>query len=492
MKIFIWLIRYFDKVHSYFRKKKQEQKVRNRIIKTKGTSREEIQTSIEEKVSQEESLTTSEILELAATQTAVELQELIDPTAKIHKRIFDLVEIEQELTALNQKLIEVQINQKQIEPIHFPQNYKTDKDIEKLNRLLRKHDNKQNLVLSTSAINKLKSRFRQFDKFLQERTLVGKYQLREAERAKEFKKFKDDIEARHNQVNKQIEQDDFQSAKSTLRELEVLLKSMQTLSVKTVQVKANLISKTVELKRKLSFRETEIEAKRQAEELKKRQAEALAEEAKRKEETQQKEKEELIQRQQEEAKRKKEEEKKQALQRLSAKKSNWQDFDQVLQENGITTLYHFTDRANIPSIKSYGGLFSWHYCDTNNILIPKTGGDSLSRGLDKRHRLHDYVRLSFCSDHPMQYRLSQSGYNLIVLEVSIDVVFFENTRFSDINAADNEHQQGTTIDDLKRVRFSATKKSYLRKNDPDFKHHQAEVMVQTCIPIKYITNINQF
>jgi hypothetical protein len=46
MKIFDWIKGYFDKVCSRFRKKKQEQEVRDRITKTKGTSREEIQTNL--------------------------------------------------------------------------------------------------------------------------------------------------------------------------------------------------------------------------------------------------------------------------------------------------------------------------------------------------------------------------------------------------------------------------------------------------------------
>ena len=43
MKIFDWIRGYFDKDRSRFRKKKQEQEVRDRITKTKETSQEEIQ-----------------------------------------------------------------------------------------------------------------------------------------------------------------------------------------------------------------------------------------------------------------------------------------------------------------------------------------------------------------------------------------------------------------------------------------------------------------
>ena len=38
------------------------------------------------------------------------------------------------------------------------------------------------------------------------------------------------------------------------------------------------------------------------------------------------------------------------------KKSNWMDYVQVLETNGITKLYHFTDRDNLESIIKNGGL----------------------------------------------------------------------------------------------------------------------------------------
>lgn len=68
-----------------------------------------------------------------------------------------------------------------------------------------------------------------------------------------------------------------------------------------------------------------------------------------------------------------------------------------------------------------------------NITIPSPGGDDLSRALDEYFGLEDYVRLSFCSDHPMKYKLRNT--NPQILKVSIEVATFEDTLFSDINAA---------------------------------------------------------
>lgn len=226
-------------------------------------------------------------------------------------------------------------------------------------------------------------------------------------------------------------------------------------------------------KRKEEQERIKREQERQAEELReKRQAEAdkHAAEALKKEQAEQAER--------------------QRLEKLSTeRKENWNDFYQVLVSNGISYLYHFTDTRNIPSIKRHGGLFSWYYCKNNNINIPCQGGDYDSRELDKKYGLQDYVRLSFCDDHPMAYRLQQSGSDIIVLRIQIDVALLKGTLFSDINAADKLHTHGGSLEDLKRVNFAATKRHYISRNDEDFKPHQAEVMVKTFVPLKYIENI---
>lgn len=106
--------------------------------------------------------------------------------------------------------------------------------------------------------------------------------------------------------------------------------------------------------------------------------------------------------------------------------------------------------------------------------------------MDSYHGLSDYVRLSFCTDHPMKWVLEQKGYNMVLLRVKIDVACLEGTLFSDINATDNNHRHGGTLDDLKRVNIPATQENYVSKTSPIFKQHQAEVMVKTFIPLENI------
>lgn len=164
------------------------------------------------------------------------------------------------------------------------------------------------------------------------------------------------------------------------------------------------------------------------------------------------------------------------------------EIKQLLARNNILCLYHFTPRVNLQSIKNHGGLFSWKYCKKNNITIPEPGGDEQSRALDELHGLGDYVRLSFCDDHPMAYRLRDK--DLVLLKIKVDVTWLKGTQFSDINAASLSHKHGSKLKDLQLVDFMAVKRHYVSKDDDDFGPHQAEVLVKTHIPSKYIINLD--
>ncbi len=178
------------------------------------------------------------------------------------------------------------------------------------------------------------------------------------------------------------------------------------------------------------------------------------------------------------------------------KKQNWQEFEQVLKENRITKLYHFTDFDNLESIIKYGGLYSWADCDEKGIKIAKPGGSSQSRSLDSRDRLEHYVRLSFAYDHPMQYVAMNDGRisNRVVLEIDIETALWVSSLYADRNATKNGANVGGSLDDLKEVRFGLFNRMmrYFDMSEEAKTHYQAEVLVKNFIPLKYITNISNF
>lgn len=257
---------------------------------------------------------------------------------------------------------------------------------------------------------------------------------------------------------------------------------------------SQLLNQVAELKETLRQKEIErrrIEREKEEEERREREAAELAWKARLEQERLRKEREarEYEERLRSEA-QKRELERKRLAELVTCKKSDGDKFIDYLQRKGIKYFYHFTDEQNLASIRRHGGLYSWYYCENNDILIPNAGGSSDSRSLDCRHGLEDYVRLSFCSDHPMQFRLQQSGARLVLLKIKIDVAAFKDTQFSNMNAAANAVQHGSTFEDLERVNIYAVKQTFVKKTDDIFHEHQAECMVKTFIPIEYITNID--
>jgi len=177
------------------------------------------------------------------------------------------------------------------------------------------------------------------------------------------------------------------------------------------------------------------------------------------------------------------------------KKSNWQEYEQVLKEGRITKLYHFTDRDNLESIIKHGGLYSWKDCEDKGIKIAKPGGSGTSRSLDQRDGLQYYARLSFVPDHPMMYVAMDDGRisNPVVLEIDLETALWEDTMYADRNMTKNGANVGGTLDDLKAVHFDLFwGRRYFDMSEEAKMYYKAEVLVKHFIPLKYITNIGNF
>lgn len=176
---------------------------------------------------------------------------------------------------------------------------------------------------------------------------------------------------------------------------------------------------------------------------------------------------------------------------VTRKKEDGDRILQYLKMKGIRRFYHFTDKQNLMRIRQHGGLYSWYYCEQNGIVIPNPGGDNDSRRYDRGHGLQDYVRLSFCDDHPMAWRKHKEGSSLVLLYIDIEVAAFKETLFTDRNAASSSFACGGNYEDLMKVNISATQRNYVSRSEGEiFSQHQAECMIKTFIPLKYITNID--
>lgn len=165
---------------------------------------------------------------------------------------------------------------------------------------------------------------------------------------------------------------------------------------------------------------------------------------------------------------------------------------EFIEQNQVKALYHFTARENLDSIVKSGGLFSWKYLENHGIFY-HGGGNNDSKALDKRKHLENYVRLSFCKDHPMRYHVQKRlQSDTVLLEIDPAILFEEGVLVSDINAADSDAQIQNALKGLKTIKYSATQRSYVKREDPDFKQHQAEILIPEVVPLKFIKNLNNY
>lgn len=175
------------------------------------------------------------------------------------------------------------------------------------------------------------------------------------------------------------------------------------------------------------------------------------------------------------------------------KKLNWLSFQEVMSENKVTCFYHFTDRANIPSIKKHG-ICAWEFCSNNSIEIVLASSSEQSRSLDKRDNLQNYVRVSFTKQHPMMFIALKEGRikDPVILEISTEVALWKYTKYADRNAVKNGAKVGDNLDDFKRIRFDLVKKNkhFDIENEEERQFYQAELLILDKIPVKYINNIN--
>lgn len=136
------------------------------------------------------------------------------------------------------------------------------------------------------------------------------------------------------------------------------------------------------------------------------------------------------------------------------------------------SLYYFTDDRNLESILKHG-LLSWYQLDCMGITYYPVS-NQLSRCLDSRKNLRDYVRLCLNTSHPMMWfclcqgRISRVRW----LKISPTVWSFSSNLYSNTNAASN----CATID--------SKPSTVLVKGD-----RQAEVLIRTRIDPSYISVI---
>lgn len=168
---------------------------------------------------------------------------------------------------------------------------------------------------------------------------------------------------------------------------------------------------------------------------------------------------------------------------------------EILKSHKVNRLYHFTDRSNIPSIQTAGGLLSYSEIKSRGISIKHFGSSEFSRSRDQQKGLGNFVRLSFTRHHPMMYSVQKDGRmpNPVVLHIDPAVCSWKTTLFADQNAVRNNFNFGGDLSDFEKIRMDVvTQYKHFDLSDEDKPYYQAEVMVQSYIPLSMIMNIEKF
>lgn len=400
------------------------------------------------------------------------------------KFVLELDQLKRDIERYSLSKVEYSIQNSLIALIQSNDNAHFDEAIENLKLLSQANWSNGKIVLGEIPVEVYNKRIENLNRIIGGNSLLNRHKERLANRLKQEEVLKRKVRQNLSRLENLIDLGKLEDAKISIRDIAQSIRpdftrEIQRLTKAKERLDSKIIAQFVKVQKEQLERESE-KARILKEELEEQEIQAKILFVKKNEERRAQEK--VLS------------DKRARLDSLLSKKFNWREIQQILLKNNISVLYHFTDASNYKSIVENGGLYSWHYCDRNGIEIPRTGNSPLGRSLDMEFGLEDYVRLSFIQDHPMKHVALREGRisKTFLLKVSIDVCYYENTKFSNMNAADRKHVNDDSPEFLSTLRFDLFKKRYLDLTPEDKKYHQAEVLVKTWIPLEQILNINDF
>jgi hypothetical protein len=165
------------------------------------------------------------------------------------------------------------------------------------------------------------------------------------------------------------------------------------------------------------------------------------------------------------------------------------NIQEILNRNGITSIWHFTDRSNLESIAE-NGLLSLSNILDQDINVSRYGASESSHSQDKRKGLDKFVHLSFVKDHPMYHIAKWDGRIIdpVWIEIDTSILTDDNTLFSNM-LANTYNASIFQSEDLERMinfdKILLKNHSYIRKEA-----RKAEIMVSNQITIEQFKGIH--
>ena len=177
MNIFKYIVDYFKKIRSRFRKSSRNKEVIQRIEDNKNKKLKGVDEKLQTLSTKEDNK--EQVEQAIEEKTIIEIgQEL---PQEVKEPIFDLAEIENEVKLLNQKLFEIDVQKQKIGSIQVTSKSKSDEGIVRLEEL----DNKANIQADINILKDLNDKKTDVDNFFEEFRLIKIYRKREEERERE-------------------------------------------------------------------------------------------------------------------------------------------------------------------------------------------------------------------------------------------------------------------------------------------------------------------
>ena len=162
---------------------------------------------------------------------------------------------------------------------------------------------------------------------------------------------------------------------------------------------------------------------------------------------------------------------------------------------GVASIWHVTQRSNLQNILNKGLL-------SNTDAFAKGNPFDISdHGVQRRreHRepiygrkVHEYVPTYINIKNPMLYVRRSIQNDLCIIEISTDVLNFNNYIYSDGNAASRETKFYRSVNDLDKLPWDVLRAPYWNDHIDGKRKRCAEVLIFPIIEPKYIVMVHCF
>jgi len=160
----------------------------------------------------------------------------------------------------------------------------------------------------------------------------------------------------------------------------------------------------------------------------------------------------------------------------------------------VNTLYHFTDRRNLPKIRELNGLFSLAKLKEMNVAIPNPGGNAWSHEADQKKGMDRYIHLCFKSNQPMEHVARENKHigDTIFLQIHPDVLKIDGVKFTD-GVSNKSGVQIHSVEEAKKIIDFEVLYTRTDWNDAMIQYRlqqaeKCEILVPDHIPITLIRN----